>query len=165
MGKLSWRKCGTCGRRISEHDRDVRFQLPDPVLHTAEQHRVEGAWLSHKDPNSSIMMQIPEMGAFVRALLPVRLTEGHSVRFGVWVSVHPHDAERAASVWLEPEYKDLTLTGYLANRIEPWGLLASPVDLAVRNVDHTPYCVSSSNIELEQVLTGSWPHSILASLP
>lgn len=110
-------------------------------------------------------MQIPGIGPFVRALLPIRLTEGHTVRFGVWVAIHPDDAQEAASVWLEPEYADLTLPGYLANRIEPWGLLASPVNLAVRNVDHTPYCVSSPNTELEDVLTKEWPHSILASLP
>ena len=150
---------------MSAHERDVRFQLPDPVLKSPDQHRAEGSWLSHKDPNTSVMMMVPEIGTFVRALLPVRLTEGHSVRFGVWVAIHPDDLQRTFSVWLEPEYADLTLAGYLANNIEPWGLLASPVNLAVRNVDHTPYCVGSSSPELEGLLTSEWPHSILDSLP
>lgn len=68
-------------------------------------------------------------------------------------------------VWNAPEYTDLKLTGYLANRIQPWGLFAVPVNLAVLNPDHTPYCVSSTNDELNQVLTNEWPHDILASLP
>ncbi|UVJ38979.1 DUF2199 domain-containing protein [Arthrobacter sp. CJ23] len=165
MGILKKRRCSTCGRSLAAHERDVRFQLPDPVLKSPEQHHAEGSWLSHKHPNTSVMMMVPEIGPFVRALLPVRLTEGHSIQFGVWVAIHPDDAERAASVWLEPDYADLTLTGYLANNIEPWGLLRSPVDLAVRNVDHTPYCVSSSSPELEDLLTNEWPHSILDSLP
>jgi hypothetical protein len=29
------------------------------------------------------------VGAFLRALLPVQLTGGYTVTFGVWVGVHP----------------------------------------------------------------------------
>lgn len=39
------------------------------------------------------------------------------------------------------------------------------VNLAVLNADHTPYCVSSTNAELSEVLSKEWPHDILASLP
>ncbi|MGF9648877.1 hypothetical protein AAIH32_12930 [Pseudarthrobacter oxydans] len=39
------------------------------------------------------------------------------------------------------------------------------MNLAVLNKDYTPYCVSSSDQELNDVLTKEWPHDILASLP
>jgi hypothetical protein len=73
--------CRSCGLPLDGHDRHVRFELPDPV---SETNRIDtaGAWLSHADANSSVMMQIPGLGAFVRALLPVRLSGGYSVTFG-----------------------------------------------------------------------------------
>ncbi|CCQ46510.1 hypothetical protein ARTSIC4J27_2473 [Pseudarthrobacter siccitolerans] len=110
-------------------------------------------------------MQIPYISPFVRALLPVKLEGGHELRFGVWIAIHPDDLQRACRVWNAPEYTDLKLTGYLANKIQPWGLYKVPVNLAVLNPDHTPYCVSSSDQELNDVLTKAWPHDILASLP
>jgi hypothetical protein len=157
--------CAMCGLQTSEHDRDVRFRLPDPVLNSPEQYFAEGSWLSDPDPNIATLMQIPSIGPFVRALLPVRLDGGHELRFGVWVAIHPDDIQRAASVWNAPAYNELKLTGYLANKIEPWSLFAVPVELAVLNPDHTPYCVSSPHPELNDVLTQEWHHDILTSLP
>ncbi|MHC6591922.1 DUF2199 domain-containing protein [Arthrobacter sp. C152] len=154
-----------CGEAMAAHDRDVRFRLPDPVLESPDQHRAEDSWLSDPDPAKATLMQIPNIGPFVRALLPVKLQGGHEFRFGVWIAIHPNDLQHAFRVWNAPEYADLKLTGYLANRIQPWGLFAVPVNLAVLDVDHTPYCVSSPNGELDDVLTRVWPHDILASLP
>ena len=48
------------------------------------------------------MMQVPNVGAFVRALLPVRLTEGHTVTFGVWLAVHPNDLKPAFGISRHP---------------------------------------------------------------
>lgn len=157
--------CAMCGRATTAHDRDVRFRLPDPVLNSPEQHRAEDSWLSDPDPNQATLMQIPYISPFVRALLPVKLEGGHELRFGVWIAIHPDDLQNACKVWNAPEYSDLKLTGYLANKIEPRGLYKVPVNLAVLNPDHTPYCVSSSDQELNDVLTLEWPHDILASLP
>ncbi|SEQ27515.1 DUF2199 domain-containing protein [Arthrobacter sp. OV608] len=157
--------CAMCGRATTAHDRDVRFQLPDPVLNSPEQHRAGDSWLSDPDPNQATLMQIPYISPFVRALLPVKLEGGHELRFGVWIAIHPEDLQNACRVWNAPEYSDLKLTGYLANKIEPWGLYKVPVNLAVLNPDHTPYCVSSSDQELNDVLTLEWPHDILASPP
>ncbi len=47
----------------------------------------EIGWLSHGTPESPVMMQIPSAGAFVRALLPIRLTGGHTVTYGVRVGI------------------------------------------------------------------------------
>lgn len=77
----------------------------------------------------------------------------------------PDDLQHAYRVWNAPEYSDLKLTGYLANRIKPWNLFAASVNLAVLDPEQTPYCVSSDNEELNDVLTKEWPHDILASLP
>jgi hypothetical protein len=158
------RKCGMCGETLAAHGRDVRFRLPDPVLNSPEQHRAEGSWLSEPDPVTATLMQVPNISPFVRALLPVKLQGGHEFRFGVWIAIHPDDLQDAFRVWNAPEYANLKLTGYLANKIQPWGLFAVPVNLAVLNAEQTPYCVSSPNEELNDVLTREWPHDILTSL-
>ena len=112
------------------------------------------------------MMQIPGVGPFVRALLVVRLTGGYAVTCGVWVGVHPDDLQHAFHVWWEPEYEDLRMEGALANPVPPWGLLAAPVTLAVKDPEHTPYCVSSSDHTLSRVLGEEWPHKdVLETLP
>jgi hypothetical protein len=157
---------GCAGGPVDAHDRQFRFRLPDPVLHSPEQECVPGAWLSHESPEASVMMQIPGVGPFVRALLAVRLTGGYAVTHGVWVGVHPGDLQRAYRVWREPEYENLRLEGALANSVPPRGLLAAPVTLAVKGPYHTPYCVSSPDHMLSRVLGEEWPHKdVLETLP
>lgn len=112
------------------------------------------------------MMMVPNVGAFVRALLPVRLTGGHAVTFGVWVGVHPDDLKRAFETWWAPEYAQLQMDGRLANALPSWDVFAVPVSLAVSDPDATPYCVASSDTELQAVLTDEWEHElVLAGLP
>lgn len=112
------------------------------------------------------MMQVPNVGSFVRSLLPIKLTGGYTVTFGVWVAIHPDDLQRAFAVWWEPEYASLRLDGFLANVVKPWGLLAAPVTLEVRDPEQTPYCSASSDPELSRLLADKWPHeSVLAALP
>jgi hypothetical protein len=60
----------------------------------------------------------------------------------------------------------LVLRGVLANDVPPWQLLGAPVELRVRDINHTPYCVSSTDELLETVLSTIWPHEdVLAALP
>jgi hypothetical protein len=80
------------------------------------------------------MMQVPGLGAFVGALLPVRLTGGHTVTYGVWVSIDPRDLQRALAVWWQPEYAGLTLDGVLANALLPVRLGLTPFS----DVRHDP---------------------------
>jgi hypothetical protein len=111
------------------------------------------------------MMMVPTVGTFVRSLLPVRLTGGYTVTFGVWIGVHPDDLQRAFASWWEPEYVNLRLDGRLANALPGWGLLAAQVDAAVLNADQTPYVVNSSDPDLARVLADEWPHDeVLAKL-
>jgi hypothetical protein len=159
-------RCAMCGGPLDAHNRQIRFRLPEPVLDIAGREHVPGAWLSHESPEASVMMQIPGAGPFVRALLAVRLMGGYAVTYGVWVGVHPDDLQRAFRVWWEPDYKNLRLEGALANSIPPGGLLAAPVTLAVKDPEHTPYCVSSSDPALSRILGEEWPHEdVLEALP
>lgn len=155
-----------CGRSRDAHNRHVRFKLPDPVLDTPLQERTPGTWMSHGDAVSSVMMQVPNVGPFVRVLLPVRLLGGDTLTFGVWLGVHPDDLQRAFKEWWAPTYPDLVLQGRIANDVQPWGLLAKPATAVVRNPDQTPYLVGSVDRLTEQVLTEEWAHAdVLDALP
>jgi hypothetical protein len=122
--------------------------------------------LSHGTAEESVMMQVPHAGPFVRALLPVRLAGGWTVTFGVWVAIRPGDLQRAFAVWWEAAYADLRLDGFLANAVQPWGLLYAPVSLEVRDPEQTPYCAASSDPDLSRVLADQWPHEeVLRALP
>jgi hypothetical protein len=153
--------CPSCGRPHDLHDRHVRFTLPEPVLDTSERETLPGMWMSHANARESVMMQVPNIGAFVRALLPIRLTEGHTITFGVWLAVEPRELQSIFAVWWAPEYRDLRLTGWLANAIPPWGLLAAPVEAGVRDPEETPYCDRSSDPGLDRVLRDGWPHDVV----
>lgn len=118
--------CPTCGRPLDSHNQHFRFTLPDPVLDTPARESAPGTWMSHGDPNSSVMMQVPSVGPFVRVLLPVSLTGGFTVTFGVWLLVHPDDLARAYRIWWEPQYADLVLDGWLANALPGLGTAGCP---------------------------------------
>jgi hypothetical protein len=122
--------------------------------------------LSHDDANSSVMMQVPGVGPFVRVLMPVRLLGGDTLTFGLWLGVHPEDLQRTFKEWWAPTYPNLVLDGRIANDVQPWGLLAKPASAVVRNPDETPYLAASTDALTEQVLTQEWPHEpVLAALP
>jgi len=158
--------CPTCGRPRDAHDRHVRFRLPDPVVSAPDRELTEGTWMSHADANQSVMMMVPNVGTFVRVLVPVHLTGGYTVTFGAWLGVHPDDLQRAFSVWTSPSYVDLRLEGRLANALPAWDVFAVPAEAAVKDPDHTPYLVGSSDSVLSEVLTQEWPHeTILSGLP
>ena len=112
------------------------------------------------------MMQIPGIGAFVRCLLPVHLTGGFTVTFGVWLAVDPADLQRAARTWFAPDYHDLVLDGWLANDLPVWGLGGTPAHASVRDPDQTPYVDGSSDTALSRVLSDEWEHDrLLSALP
>jgi hypothetical protein len=88
------------------------------------------------------------------------------VTFGVWVAADPADLQRAHGIWWEPEYAQLRLDGAVANAVPPWGMLAAPVSLEVRDPDELPYSAASSDPLLSEVLTKEWPHvDIIDALP
>jgi hypothetical protein len=141
----------------------MRFTLPDPVLDVPGRETATGTWMSHATAGESVMMQVPNVGAFVRALLPIRLTEGRSITFGVWLAVDPRELQSIFAVWWDSEYRNLRLAGWLANAIRPWGLLAAPVEAVVRDPEELPYCDRSGDAELDRVLRDEWPHDLVLS--
>ena len=87
--------CTLCGRATESHNRNVRFRLPDPVLRTLEKDQAQGTWKTDDEPNAAVMMMIPHVGAFVRALLPVQVVR-YSERARVpVVPAFPHAATAA----------------------------------------------------------------------
>jgi hypothetical protein len=158
--------CRLCGRPVSEHNRHVRFRLPDPVLDTPDQERTPGTWMSHDTVEDSVLLQVPAVGPFIRCLLPVKLTGGYTVTFGVWLGAHPDDLQRAFRVWWQPDYEAFSFDGRLANRLPSWGCLAAPAHATVQNAGHTPYVTRSADPVLARVLAAEWPHEqVLPALP
>lgn len=152
--------CPTCGRQLDAHNRHVRFQLPDPVLDVPADERAARTW------GNDVLTQVEGVGAFVRALLPIRLGGGHTLTYGLWLEVHPDDLRRAFTSWLSPSYVDLVLDGLVANDVAPWGLLGKPTRAVVRDPDEVPYLDSSTDEVLNKVLNDEWPHDVvLNALP
>ena len=58
---------------------------------------------------NDVLMQVEGAGSFVRILVPIKLTGGHTTTYGAWLSVHPEDLRRAWEVWTTPAYKELRL--------------------------------------------------------
>jgi hypothetical protein len=157
--------CAECGRPIDAHNRHIRLTYPDPVAMTEDREHAPNFWMSHVDPKTSVMMQAPGIGAFVRARLPVHLFGGFIVTYDLWLSVEPDALQVAAAIWDQPEYMSLVLEGALANAIPPWGLLAAPVRARVRDRRHSPYCDFSKSNDLARVIANEWAHEeILAAL-
>jgi hypothetical protein len=164
-GEVTDQICAQRGRVFDAHDRHVRFGLPDPVLDRSPAGLPDGTWMSHADPRTSVMMQVPGLGAFVRAAAGPADRRSHCHLRGVG-GIYPRDLQRAFAVWWQPEYAGLRLDGFLANAVQPWGLLATPVSLVVRDPDQTPYCAGSPDPLLARVLTEQWPHAdIIDALP
>lgn len=157
--------CSQCRRPLDEHDRNLRFRLPDPVLDSPDGESNPAIWLSEPDPDRAVMMEVPDIGAFVRCLLPVRLDGGYTVTFGVWLEIDGSELREIHRVWWEPEYADIVLNGSLANALPLWGLRSAPATARVIDLDATPYIVSSTDADLRSVLEREWPHEeVLGSL-
>lgn len=153
--------CPTCGRPLDEHNRHLRFKLPQPVLEVPADERESRTW------GNDVLMQVQGVGAFVRVLVPVKLTGGHSVTFGSWLSVSPDDLRRAYEVWWKPEYAGLRLEGALANMLPGWEeeTYVKPLEVAVLDRDAVPYAVASTDAFMRKVLGDEWPHEdVLAAV-
>src|SRR5215216_4619924 len=147
--------CLHCGRPLDEHDRHIRFKLPEPVLDIPKEERQPRTW------GNDVLMQVKDLGSFVRILIPVKLTGGYTVTFSGWLSVQSDDLRRAWEVWTDEElYPQLRLKGVLANMLPSWEseTYIKPLETAVLNPEHTPYAVDSSDDFMRRVLQDEWPH-------
>jgi hypothetical protein len=122
---------------------DVIHDIPEPLLET---------WGG--DP----FLAIKDVGFFFRVVLPVKLTDGSTVDFGTWLEVHIEDFRTAWRTWNFAEYADLSVEGYVANAIPPWGELPHAlVRAAVVDVEEIPHLVSTANPIVTRILEETWP--------
>jgi len=153
--------CPNCGRPREEHNRHIRFKLPEPVLAIPEEDRKAITW------GNDVLMAVKDLGSFVRILIPIKLSGGYTVTYSAWLSVHSSDLKRAWEVWTDDAYVDLKLFGYLANKLPTWEVetFTKPLQAAVLNVEHTPYAVDSSDEFMRRLIHDEWPHEeILAAI-
>jgi hypothetical protein len=147
-------RCPICDRPLDDHNRQLRFRLPQAVLGVPEPERVARTW------GNDVLMQVEGVGSFVRVLVPVKLTGGYRVTFGAWLSVAAVDLAHAWEVWLAPEYARLRLAGVLANALPGWesATYVKPLEAAVLDPDALPYGVDSSDAFVRRLLREEWPH-------
>jgi len=153
--------CALCGRLSEEHNRQLRFVLPEPVLAVPADERASRTW------GNDVLMMVQEVGAFVRVLVPVHLTGGYTVTFGAWLGVHPDELRRAYDSWFAPEYQQLELNGVLANMLPPWEeqTYRRPLRVTVRDSNEVPYAAESPDTGLQRILTAEWSHGfVLAAI-
>lgn len=159
---MSLAPCELCGRSRDEHNRHVRFKLPDPLLKFSPEELQPRTW------GNDVLLQVQGVGAFVRALLPVRLIGGDSVTFGLWVGVHPDELRRLYEIWNAPAYLDHEFEAWCANAVPPWNeeLLAAPLVARPREQDALPYVTRSDDPVLATVIDREWQHDfVLSGLP
>ena len=132
----------------------MRLLLPDPVLAVPPDERATRTW--GQDP----LLQVQGIGAFVRVLLPIRLSEASALTVGTWLAINPDRMRSVWEMWETPGYATLELDGYLANAIPPWGdqVLGSPASAKVRDPSSFPYLRASCEPVLDSILTRTWPH-------
>ncbi len=153
--------CPSCGRALDEHNRHIRFGVPEPVLAIPKEDRAAVTW------GNDVLMQVKGIGGFVRILVPIKLTGGYTVTYGAWLSVDSPTLQRAWELWEDEGYKDLRLHGVLANMLPGWEeeTYVKPIEAAVINTEHTPYAVASPDEFMSRVLNDEWPHEfVLAAI-
>lgn len=133
--------CPCCGQDIASVDREVRFGVPDVFMgmSTEERDRREG----HR---GDYFMRLAPDRFFVRALLPVRLSNGHEFHFGIWLEITADACATVMNAWDSSDYASLEFEGKVANAVPPWGaaLLDAPCHACVRDQSQLPFRSSSS---------------------
>lgn len=155
-----------CGRSRQAHNQHVRFRLPDPVVAAPQQDRTPGTWMSHGDATSSVMLQVPGIGPFVRVLLPVTLTGGDTLTFGVWLGLEPADMQRAFEEWWARLGQD-PVRKSVATACQVWRLVGVPHDgrCGFRKQPPRLHVVPDASFEHELRVRG-WDHDeVLDALP
>ena len=140
----------------------MRFGLPEPVMSIPPEERDGRTWRASDD-----LLEVRDVGAFVRILVPVSLTHSYQVVFGAWMGVPNEVLRRAFDVWWGEGYRSLRLDGVLANRLPPWEAetCGAPITAEVRDEGQLPYAVASPDSVMQDILSREWPHElVLAAL-
>ncbi|GAA3047694.1 hypothetical protein GCM10020229_68790 [Kitasatospora albolonga] len=154
--------CSCCGEPLGTATPAFDYDLPDPVAALSEQEREHVVTF-----RSEQTVLTSTLGGFVRALLRVRLTDGRTVSFGVWISIEADTYGRFADAVHGTGSAEEAFDGRLATALAPWGdtVLAAPVTISSpRRADglSTPTVLSSSASALTTVLQSTWlPDEVL----
>jgi hypothetical protein len=142
--------CPCCGGALSPADFAVRSTWPDPLLALPPAER-DATW------GNEHLRAAGERGAFIRCLMPVRLTGGGTLEYSVWLRVPEAQVRHAAEIWEAPEYADLRLTGTVANAIQPWTELSgAPAGAEVRDPESIPWLVAEPGTLVHRILHEEW---------
>lgn len=142
--------CPCCGGALSPVDFAVRSTWPDPMLALLPEER-DATW------GNEHLRAAEGIGAFVRCLMPVRLTGGGTLEYSVWLRVTVEALRHASTIWEAPEYADLRLEGTVANAIKPWDdMLGAPARAEVRDPESIPWLVADEGTLMHRVLHDEW---------
>lgn len=132
------------------------MELPDAVLAVPAGERPKRVGTF-----GSAFMHLDLTRFFVRALLPVRLSDGHEFHFGVWLETAEEICRQLAVKWDQPEYSAMRFGAVLANAVSPWdeSILGAPCAAVVRDKEQLPYVDSSMHPQLASVLATPWPRA------
>jgi hypothetical protein len=147
--------CPCCGNDVASVEREIRMGVPDAVLAIPEESR------EARVRSGGSFCFVDRERFFVRGLLPVRLSDGHEFRFGVWLELPEAACRHLAEVWDRPEYLAMRFDAVLANSVPPWdaAILDAPCVVSVREQDSLPFVESSAHPELARILTTPWPRA------
>ena len=148
--------CPCCGRDVTSVQREIKMELPDAVRAIPDDDR-----RTRVGAGGKAFMQLDLKRFFVRALLPVRLSDGHEFHFGVWLETPEDTSRRLWTNWERPEYSAIRFEAKLANAVPPWNdsVLGASCIAAVRNQDQLPYIESSTQRQLAAVIATPWPRA------
>src|SRR5689334_22937659 len=145
--------CPCCGRDITSVQREIKLELPEAVREIPSD-----AWRKRVGVGGTAFMQLDLRRFFVRALLPVRLSDGHEFHFGVWLEVAEETSKQLWMNWERPEYGRMRFSANLANSVPPWNeaILGAACSATVRDPNQLPYIESSSDPQLAAVMATPW---------
>ncbi|MET8039868.1 DUF2199 domain-containing protein [Micromonospora sp. NPDC005215] len=146
--------CSCCGTPLDPEHAAVNFELPDEIagIDDDEFQRLV-------DTHTYVVLTVRGHGSYLRVILPIRIDDGRTATFGVWVAVSEEDFYRVRDTWASESYSSLRFTGLLTNAIQPWGdqIVGARVEIAVIYPDAIPHVVSSSQPLLREVLQRPQP--------
>ncbi|MFD9124765.1 DUF2199 domain-containing protein [Kitasatospora sp. NPDC059571] len=152
--------CSCCTGGPDPADPRFNLSLPDPVADLLERGQQDAIRFA-----SDLMVATSTIGAFTRALLPVRLTDGRTVTFGVWVSIDRDTYARVSELGrdgTDEEYRTMRFDGLLASSPEPWGrrILRAEVSAGIpadSPYDRpVPYLTATTHRTVTRIMNEAW---------
>ncbi|MEU6239649.1 DUF6348 family protein [Streptomyces sp. NPDC047024] len=150
--------CG-CGRHLDPGQPGFAFPLPHLLAELSDEERARRV---RADTGPVIIAD--GIGNFLKVRLPVRLEDGRTVVYRVWVYLHAPVINEFTERVHEDRLSGHRFEGLLCNAVGPWGeeLLRAPVVLGGQRVNEDgsiriPEVLESSHPLLNKVLRESWP--------